>query len=341
MDKKELLFSIIVPVYKVESFIHQCVDSIVNQSYQNLEIILVDDGSPDHCGAICEEYAKTDSRIKVIHKENGGLVSARKAGAQVCTGDYVLNVDSDDFVDLDLVEKIAGIIKEHHPDVVAFDCLRYFNGETELLANQVRRGLYLQDNLPELQKKLIMDEENQSVFLYTVWSKAIKKELYVPYQMAVWDEIVHGEDVAVTAPVIAHSKSVYVADLSGYYYRVNPNSITNYFRPSEMKEQNLLASFLSEAMGPDYQSRIDNYMLFKYTDFLNRAIKNCEKYSDFQEIISQSLNDELKAHLDRANPRHPRIAARIQGLFVKKQWFSVFWHLCRAKNWVLRRKGIS
>lgn len=337
MDKKELLFSIIVPVYKVELFIHQCVDSIINQSYKNLEIILVDDGSPDNCGAVCDEYAKKDARIKVIHKKNGGLVSARKAGAQVCTGDYVLNVDSDDFIDLDLVENIAGIIESYHPDVVAFDCLRYFDGQTELLANQVKHGLYLQENLPDLQDKLIVDEQCQPVLLYTVWSKAIKRDLYIPYQLAVWDAIVHGEDLSVTAPVIANCESVFVSDISGYYYRVNPNSITNYFRPSEMKEQELLASFLSQAMGKKYQCRIDNYMLAKYTDFLGRAYRHCEKYSDFENIVRASLEDELKSYLVKASSYDPRFAVRIQKYFVKKQWFPIFWHLCRVKNRIMRR----
>lgn len=102
METKKI--SIIVPIYKVEQFIDKCIDSIVNQSYNNLEIILIDDGSPDRCPEICDEWAKKDSRIKVIHKENGGAASARNAGLEIATGDYIGFVDSDDWIDKDMYE---------------------------------------------------------------------------------------------------------------------------------------------------------------------------------------------------------------------------------------------
>ena len=100
------LFSVIVPVYKTEAFLRQCVDSILNQTYPDFQLILVDDGSPDGSGAICDTYAGSDSRVTVVHKQNGGLVSARKAGAAVCYGTYVVNVDSDDYIAEKMVEKL-------------------------------------------------------------------------------------------------------------------------------------------------------------------------------------------------------------------------------------------
>ena len=95
------LVSIIVPCYNVEAYLPKCVNSILEQTYKKIEIILVDDGSPDNCGKICDEYAKKDERIKVIHKENGGLVSARNAGYDVATGDWMMYVDGDDWLDAD------------------------------------------------------------------------------------------------------------------------------------------------------------------------------------------------------------------------------------------------
>ena len=111
------LVSVIVPVYKVEKYLSKCLDSIVNQTYKNLEIILVDDGSPDNSGKICDEYAQKDSRIKVIHKENGGLSSARNAGLDIATGEYIAFADSDDSVHLDFVEKLYRAIKEENADI--------------------------------------------------------------------------------------------------------------------------------------------------------------------------------------------------------------------------------
>ena len=106
MQKKNPLISVIVPVYKVEQFIHRCVDSILNQTYTNLEIILVDDGSPDRCGEICDEYAEKDSRIRVIHQKNGGPSAARNAGLDICTGEYIAFVDSDDYIEPDMLQQL-------------------------------------------------------------------------------------------------------------------------------------------------------------------------------------------------------------------------------------------
>ncbi len=99
----EPLISVIVPVYKVEKYFDECVESIVNQTYRNLEIILIDDGSPDNCPQMCDDWTKRDARIRVIHKENGGLSSARNAGLDVCKGEYIAFVDSDDFIHRDYV----------------------------------------------------------------------------------------------------------------------------------------------------------------------------------------------------------------------------------------------
>ena len=102
MSDNELI-SVIVPIFKVEDYLRKCVDSVINQTYKNLEIILVDDGSPDNCPKICDEYANQDSRIKVIHKENGGLSDARNAGMKIAKGEYVSFIDSDDYISCDCI----------------------------------------------------------------------------------------------------------------------------------------------------------------------------------------------------------------------------------------------
>ena len=107
MTKKlNSLVSVIVPIYKVEDYLDECVKSIVDQTYKNIEIILVDDGSPDHCPQKCDEWAKNDLRIRVVHKQNGGLSSARNAGLDVAKGEYIAFVDSDDFITPDYVEEM-------------------------------------------------------------------------------------------------------------------------------------------------------------------------------------------------------------------------------------------
>ena len=128
---KEPKISVIVPVYKVEPYLRKCLDSIVNQTYRNLEIILVDDGSPDNCGAICDEYAAGDGRIRVIHQENGGVSSARNAGLSAVTGEWVGWVDSDDWIEPDMYEYLLKNALEQNADIAV--CSHYeVHRETEV-----------------------------------------------------------------------------------------------------------------------------------------------------------------------------------------------------------------
>ena len=118
MNENKPLISVIVPVYKVEQYLERCIRSIISQTYQNLEIILVDDGSPDKCGEICEAFAQNDSRIRVYHKENGGLSDARHFGAERACGEYITFIDSDDNVEEDYIETLYKKLKKY--DVKSF-----------------------------------------------------------------------------------------------------------------------------------------------------------------------------------------------------------------------------
>lgn len=113
--------SIIVPVYKVEQYLNRCVDSILNQTYRNIEIVLVDDGSPDRSGEICDRYAKSDERVKVVHKKNGGVSSARNIGFSSSTGEYIGYVDSDDYIAPTMYEDMIDVLEKNDLDIVCCD----------------------------------------------------------------------------------------------------------------------------------------------------------------------------------------------------------------------------
>lgn len=127
----EELISVIVPVYNVEKYIDKCINSIINQTYKNLEIILVDDGSPDNCGNICDEYSKKDNRIIVIHKENGGVSSARNIGIKNAKGKWITFVDSDDWIENDYVEKLSKIGIQNKAEVVLCGYNRIYNNDKQ------------------------------------------------------------------------------------------------------------------------------------------------------------------------------------------------------------------
>ena len=121
---RRFLLSVIVPIYKVEPYIRQCIGSLINQTYQNIEIILVDDGSPDSCPAICDEFALKNKNIRVIHKPNGGLVSARKAGFAASCGQYISFVDGDDYIDPDMYEIMLSHIIQYDADAASCGMVR-------------------------------------------------------------------------------------------------------------------------------------------------------------------------------------------------------------------------
>jgi len=165
------LISIIIPVYNVEKYLERCVKSVINQTYKNLEIILVDDGAKDNSGKMCDELSKLDSRIKVIHKENGGLSDARNFGLKIATGDYIGFVDSDDYIADDMYETLYHTIKNNNADISIVSFYEMYkekvigvrdSGNLEILSKQ------------EAMKELLIDTKIQSY----AWNKLFKKELF-------------------------------------------------------------------------------------------------------------------------------------------------------------------
>ena len=160
--------SVIVPIYKVEPYLDQCVQSIVNQTYKNLEIILVDDGSPDNSPAMCDAWAEKDNRIRVIHKENGGFSSARNAGLDAATGDYIQFVDSDDWILPDMTAALVSCAVKENADVVRCGYCENVDGDTQEICTNSRTYC------PEY-NKLVIDIMNDGLMSGAVWNKLYKR----------------------------------------------------------------------------------------------------------------------------------------------------------------------
>lgn len=222
-----MLFSIVVPVYKVEKYLKCCVESILTQSFSDFELILVDDGSPDNCPQICDDYAKQDERVKVVHKQNGGLVSARKAGLKVANGEYIVNIDGDDYIKQGYLKEIADAINKHNVDVVCLsfveDCEGVIKENNDLAEFE---GFYDRETLEKEIFPYLFKNENGKSFLSTMCMKAFRKSIFEPVQLSVDDTIVMGEDYACVKPCIYLANSMFVANKCLYGYRFNPKSIT-------------------------------------------------------------------------------------------------------------------
>ena len=222
-----MLFSIIVPIYKVEKYLKQCVNSILTQSFADFELILVDDGSPDNCPQICDDYLEIDNRIKVVHKQNGGLVSARKAGLEVAEGEYVVNVDGDDFVKQGYLEEFASSIKEHSADIISVGFIEECEGvEKESVEPIVLEGFYDKEKLEKEVFPHLFKNINGYGIHSTLCGKALKKSLVEPVQKSVDNSIVVGEDYVCFKPCVYLANSMFVSKKCLYVYRNNPKSIT-------------------------------------------------------------------------------------------------------------------
>lgn len=209
--------SVIVPVYNVEKFLDKCVGSIVNQTYSNLEIILVDDGSPDNCPAICEEWAKKDSRIKVIHKENGGLSSARNAGLDIFTGEYVMFVDSDDWIDENTVEIFIQTSENETADIVCGGmCFEYMNDTHSAL--QIQNASYKGE---EIARNLLLDNIRPEVC-----GKIYLRDLIRQFRFD--EKIRYAEDLHFNFYLMMKANKLVAIDFPSYHYLQNSGiSITS------------------------------------------------------------------------------------------------------------------
>ena len=215
--EQEKLISVIVPVYRVEEYLNQCVGSIVSQTYQNLEILLVDDGSPDGCPELCEQWGKKDRRIRVIHKENGGLSDARNVGIKAAAGELLMFVDSDDWIAPDMAEKLELALAQYDADMALCQFAKVFPdgkkevwfscGEAVKVYNQ-KEALHL----------LMRDEEITN----HVWRRLYKKELFEKTQFPKGKNF---EDMYIMADLTRKCKKIVSLDAVGYFYRQNQNGI--------------------------------------------------------------------------------------------------------------------
>lgn len=220
------LISIIVPIYRVEEYLEECIQSIINQTYRNLEIILVDDGSDDGCGEICDRYACMDTRIKVIHQENRGLDGARKAGISAATGEYVGYVDGDDWIEPEMYQRLIEFAKKYDVDVVESGVIDSWIEDSKTRVPYLSEGVFKGKTFEkEIEPKLLYCGK---FFRYGIspylCSKLFKKDKLYHYQMI--EEVLNAtaDDVVVTMPCIATLKSLYISHNCYYHYRVRENS---------------------------------------------------------------------------------------------------------------------
>ena len=297
------MVSVIIPIYNVEKYLEECVESVLCQTYQDLEIILVDDGSPDGCGAICEEYAQKDKRVRVIHKENGGLSDARNAGLNVCRGDYIVFVDSDDCIHPQMIERLYNLLLRYQADMAICSFQDIEENEMPLYTKYDAQGKEYC-----LEKENIMNQlQSRNLLTVVAWNKIYKARLFenIRYPKG----YIHEDEFIIHKLLHLCTRTVYTEEKL-YYYRKRGDSIMGNISPKKIQDIYLAyedrISFLEEKQYgriiTDTKLQLMHqitkyYKLIKKRDDANELLAYMgDKFAELyqQKKVQEALTAELK-----------------------------------------------
>lgn len=250
------MISVIIPVYKAEKYLRRCVDSALNQTYQDLEIILVDDGSPDKCPQICDEYANQDKRIKVIHQKNQGQASARNAAMQIATGEFLTFLDSDDWLDLDTYEQVFDCINTAGADMVMFNFVEEYGNKQR----ECRIDLAKYSNTEEIKHGFLTDKVGS--YCRNVYRRELWKEIQFPLNC-------YYEDLALIIDVVMRAKHIEIIDKCFYHYDFTNNQSTT----TSWSAKSKYGMFLGAFKRINYAEQIGDKEVIEH--FRKRAFKTC------------------------------------------------------------------
>lgn len=296
--------SVIIPVYNVEKYLDRCMQSVLNQTLRNIEIILIDDGSPDDCPRLCDEYANKDDRIKVIHKQNGGLGYARNSGLEIATGEYVAFVDSDDFIDVQMYKSLYSMAKKEDADAVYSNCKLYRNG-VAAVREDVKEDTFFRTK-DEVEQFLLdyvapLPEEKHDVkYMMSVWRAVYRMSIIKENNIRFLSERdILSEDMPFNIDFLKCStKVVYLKD-AFYNYCLNPSSLTQHWTVEKNDKRQRLFECIEQRMNylPDYELHFQRFIIMNLRHTLSSDRLACYKQElnwkrQFQKRLNESPYSE-------------------------------------------------
>ncbi|MHC1681566.1 MAG: glycosyltransferase family 2 protein [Clostridiaceae bacterium] len=284
--------SIIVPVYKVEAYLHRCINSILSQTLYDFELILVDDGSPDNCGNICDEYALEDNRVKVIHKSNGGLSAARNAGIEVATGDYIGFIDSDDWVEDEMYKNMYEAAIKNEADLVVCNYSRVFKDKV------INNYLKLTDENIDI-SEIGLDEYFYRYFFryvhgYESWNKLYKREIIISNNLRFEEkkEEIFSEDLLFNLYLLCHVHKISSLQNSFYNYLQREGSLMNSPRPNlAVQYATLLEKFHTYSNLERKDEDISDILPILYMTLIKDGITVSSTYSNDLNIMKNIISN--------------------------------------------------
>lgn len=337
--------SIIVPIYKAENFLSNCVESILSQKFKDFELILVDDGSPDKSGEICDRYASLDERVLVIHKKNEGPNIARMTALKEAKGKYVTFVDSDDFVSEDMFEVLVNTAVEHSAEVVTSGYIVERENKSEPTEDAVSSGIYSGEKLISLYNELIFNvREFRQGIAPAMWGKIFLRESALKNILPEADQIYLGEDCLFTYNNILNASCVVVCnEHKGYHYVEYENSITHSYRKEFFHDINILYDTLKKITNdistPEIKTAIAYNYVFLFFNGIMQEIGRANKISYFKKyksILAHCSADRFRESVSQIDvEKLPKYMKHYTKLLAKnKIWQFMFEHLFSA---VLKR----
>ncbi len=322
MSIEKELISIVIPVYNVELYLKKCINSVLQQTYKNIEIILVDDGSTDSCGMICDEFKSLDSRIKVFHKKNGGLSDARNYGIERANGSYITFIDSDDYVKRKFIEKLYNSITKNNCDIAI--C-----AHEDIYSDRIKRYEFSENFLDE---KVMGKEEALKHMLYkdgydvSAWAKLYKKSLF---EKVLFPKGRVFEDAATTYKLIILSQKIVYVNYIGYEYVIRNNSISNECFNEKKFDLILSTNEMCDEIDKlfprlkDATIRRRVYANFSTLRFMKNVSKEYKKEID--EIVKTINKYKINVLIDTNTPKRDKCA--VLSLMFGKKMFFCMWNL--------------
>ncbi|WP_251390893.1 glycosyltransferase family 2 protein [Mediterraneibacter agrestimuris] len=292
------IFSIIVPIYKVEEYLPQCLDSILRQKYKDFEVLLIDDGSPDKCPAICDEYAEKDKRIRVLHKQNEGAVKAREEGLKMAQGEYVGYADGDDWVEDDWLLKVSEVVKAHQPDVITYNTYLDYPKQVEKVELLVTDGFYDKKAMERDIYPIMLYDKNVNFYKFgiypPVWNKIVKKEILVKNQCTDY-RITMGDDAACVYASLLDAKTLFVMKEYFYHYRQNPASMTNAYDENRFEKYQILLTYMDKVLKSS-QYNMEEQLKYHKAFRIKHAILNESKAQGSLRKRAAQLKQKLRQY---------------------------------------------
>lgn len=349
-NKNEKLVSIIVPIYNVEQYIDRCISSLINQTLKDIEIILVDDGSPDNCPRICENYSERYENIKVIHKQNEGLGFARNSGIDIASGKYVIFVDSDDFVTNDMCEVLYNKAEKYNADIVYANHYKYKDNKICELVKEINNDIIFdtKESIREFMIDMIAmspNKSNDTPIEVSVWGAIFKRNTLKENNIYFVSEREYiSEDVVFNLELYPKTNKIVLCPEVVYYYCFNSSSLSKTYKKDRFLKDKILWKYIIDkfnSMNICAEDRLNRFLLARARCAMSSIVaseSNHKNKKACKKLLLEVTDDiDVKTAVNHYPINKSSILKRIYFMALKARNIELLYWLCKLNNFRKRK----